>query len=99
MLNVNYPKHIVMKKIISVLLASTLGGVITLSSYKLFIEKNIPNDVVKKQALSTISVVEKNYANSTEETINFISAADKTLPTVVHVKNTTTKIYKCILLL
>ena len=90
MLNVNYPKHIVMKKIISVLLASTLGGVITLSSYKLFIEKNIPNDVVKKQALSTISVVEKNYANSTEETINFISAADKTLPTVVHVKNTTT---------
>jgi len=90
MLNVNYPKHIVMKKIISVLLASTLGGVITLSSYKLFIEKNIPDDVVKKQALSTISVVEKNYANSTEETINFISAADKTLPTVVHVKNTTT---------
>ena len=90
MLNVNYPKHIVMKKIISVLLASTLGGVITLSSYKLFIEKNIPNDVVKKQALSTISVVEKNYTNSTEETINFISAADKTLPTVVHVKNTTT---------
>jgi len=50
MLNVNYPKHIVMKKIISVLLASTLGGVITLSSYKLFIEKNIPDDVVKKQA-------------------------------------------------
>tara|TARA_Y100000385_G_scaffold27318_1_gene25866 strand:+ start:3914 stop:5311 length:1398 start_codon:yes stop_codon:yes gene_type:complete len=79
-----------MKKFISILLISTLGGVITLSTYKLFIESSIPIDVVERQPLSTISVIEKNYTNSTEETVNFVSAADKTLPTVVHVKNTTT---------
>tara|TARA_B110000003_G_scaffold140024_1_gene141597 strand:- start:2134 stop:3531 length:1398 start_codon:yes stop_codon:yes gene_type:complete len=79
-----------MKKFISILLISTLGGVITLSTYKLFIESSIPIDVVERQPLSTISVVEKNYTNSTEGTVNFVSAADKTLPTVVHVKNTTT---------
>ena len=79
-----------MRKFISILLISTLGGVITLSTYKLFIESSIPIDVVERQPLSTISVIEKNYTNSTEETVNFVSAADKTLPTVVHVKNTTT---------
>ena len=79
-----------MRKFISILLISTLGGVITLSTYKLFIESIIPIDVVERQPLSTISVIEKNYTNSTEETVNFVSAADKTLPTVVHVKNTTT---------
>jgi len=79
-----------MKKFISTLLVSALGGAIALCTYKSFIEQSVQNKIVESHALSTLPVVKKNYSDPTEKTVNFISAADKTLPTVVHVKNTTT---------
>ena len=82
-----------MKKIVSLILVSALGGAITLGAYKLFIE-DPQNDVVKtdnSQIPITVPVNLKttntNLANATN--IDFSIAAENTINTVVHVKNTT----------
>ena len=78
-----------MKKIVTLILISTLGGVITLTSYKLFFEANDTDKLVETKALTSSVSVATTPVNSLSENINFITAAEKTLPTVVHVKNTT----------
>ena len=82
-----------MKKIVSLILVSALGGAITLGAYKLFIE-DPQNEVVKtdnSQIPITVPVNLKttntNLANATN--IDFSIAAENTINTVVHVKNTT----------
>ena len=78
-----------MKKFISILFFSALGGGLTLSTYKLFIETSMPYEIAEGRVLTTTAVSGLISLNSIEETVNFTSAAEKTLPTVVHVKNTT----------
>ena len=78
-----------MKKIVTLILISTLGGVITLTSYKLFFEANDTDKLVETKALTSSVSVATTPVNSLSENINFITAAEKTLPAVVHVKNTT----------
>ena len=78
-----------MKKFISILFFSALGGGLTLSTYKLFIETSMPYEIAEGRVLTTTAVSGQISLNSVEETVNFTSAAEKTLPTVVHVKNTT----------
>jgi Do/DeqQ family serine protease len=78
-----------MKKFISILFFSALGGGLTLSTYKLFIETSMPYEIAEGRVLTTTAVSGLISLNSVEETVNFTSAAEKTLPTVVHVKNTT----------
>ena len=78
-----------MKKFILVLIASILSCGLTLAGYVFFFETNKPHEIVESYALTTTAVSELNSLNSIEETVNFTSAAEKTLPTVVHVKNTT----------
>lgn len=82
-----------MKKILNLVFVSVLGGVITLSAYKLFIEKNeLPN--LKTQTQSSLFIP----TNTTTKTSNltnaeypsFSAAAEKTVHAVVHVKNTAT---------
>ncbi|MCF6180981.1 Do family serine endopeptidase [Lutibacter sp.] len=78
-----------MKKLISIVLFSALGGAITLSAYKLFIEK--PQIVIEKSVKTKPAVVQTTYANNTSksfENTDFTVAAEKTLNAVVHVKNT-----------
>ncbi len=76
-----------MKKVISVILYSALGGILTLGGYKLFFEK--PQNTVVK-SVEPVSIVNTSYASSDgkamEET-DFTIAAKKTLDVVVHVKN------------
>jgi len=78
-----------MKKIISIILFSAIGGAITLGSYILFIEK--PSNGFGTTNETKPSIISTNYSNglvaSTENT-DFTVAAEKTLNSVVHVKNT-----------
>ena len=81
-----------MKKIISVVLFSALGGALTLGAYKLFIEK--PQVVIEKTVASDPIVLKTNYTNDIKpsmENTDFTIAAEKTLNSVVHVKNTSYK--------
>lgn len=79
-----------MKKIATLLFVSVLGGIITLSAYVLFLEKESETKI-PKQTVKT-SYLPSNYRNTIlneiSETPNFVDAAEKTLHAVVHVKNT-----------
>ena len=79
-----------MKKIITLVLVSALGGVFTLGAYKLFIEKENPLVVASAEAQPTIlptnNVGNLLYSN---EAPDFTAAAENTVNAVVHVKNVT----------
>ena len=79
-----------MKKILSVILLSALGGALTLGTYKLFLEK--PQVVVENPS-EIPAIVQTNLTNTMAamENTDFTVAAEKTLNTVVHVKNTSYK--------
>ncbi|MBI9042029.1 Do family serine endopeptidase [Lutibacter sp.] len=78
-----------MKKILSIVLFSALGGALTLGAYKLFVEK--PQVVFEQSSLEKPTTVQANYTNAmlgAAENTDFTVAAEKTLNSVVHVKNT-----------
>ena len=79
-----------MKKILTLIIVSFLGGALTLSAYKLFIENPDTQLVETKQ--ESPSYFPTSYSNtnlsSDELAPNFVSAAEKTVHAVVHVKNT-----------
>lgn len=81
-----------MKKIVSFLFVSILGGVIALGGYKLFIEKPV---VIERTTEQPLPVINSNFTSSafnTENTpTNFTTAAERSLNAVVHVKNTAVK--------
>ncbi|AUP77854.1 trypsin-like peptidase domain-containing protein [Flavivirga eckloniae] len=80
-----------MKKILSLVLVSALGGALTLGAYKLFLEKE--NKVVVAPAettpafLPTANTASKLY--NLNEAPDFTVAAENTVNAVVHVKNVT----------
>jgi S1-C subfamily serine protease len=80
-----------MKKILSLVLISALGGIFTLGTYKLFIEKEQPIVVSNQEA--TPSFFPTNNATNAlykaYETPDFAVAAENSINTVVHVKNLT----------
>lgn len=77
-----------MKQFIKLLSISTLGGVLTLGSYKLIIEDDrgapIENNL-KQETSSFIPVSNSNNIYGTN--VDFTEAAEKTVHSVVHVKN------------
>lgn len=78
-----------MKKILSIVLFSALGGALTLGAYKIFLEK--PQVVIEQSGITNPKTVAANYSDARfggAENIDFTSAAEKTLNSVVHVKNT-----------
>ena len=81
-----------MKKIISIVLFSALGGALTLGGYKLFVEK--PQIVVERTVEPPSQPVKTNFTNTISpsvENTDFTVAAEKTIHSVVHVKNTSFK--------
>ncbi|WP_460191080.1 trypsin-like peptidase domain-containing protein [Urechidicola sp. KH5] len=76
-----------MKKIMTMVMVSALGGVFTLGAYKLLLENSQEN--VQKQSTIPQQIFPKNYTTSLgiTEVGEFTSAADKALGAVVHVKN------------
>jgi len=80
-----------MKKILTLVLVSVLGGAITLSTYKLFLEKDsiVADNSRTEQSFFVPTKYNTNTTNlSNAEIPNFVTAADKTVHAVVHVKNT-----------
>ena len=79
-----------MKKILTLILASALGGVMTLSAYKVFIEKN----TVAQVSTSNSSIPYFNASNMPVSSYGNLNAPDFTevandaVHAVVHVKNT-----------
>ncbi|WP_372766097.1 trypsin-like peptidase domain-containing protein [Lutibacter sp.] len=78
-----------MKKIISLILISALGGAITLGTYVLFFENSqIKIDKIENTGLKTINTNYTDTMSASAENTDFTIAAEKTLNAVVHVKNT-----------
>lgn len=82
-----------MKKILSFVLVSALGGILTLGAYKLIFEKH--NEIATSEIQKPIPfVLPVNYNQAGTNVVSatnmdFTTAAEKTINTVVHVKNTT----------
>ncbi|MGH1388330.1 S1C family serine protease [Kordia sp.] len=87
-----------MKKFASLLFVSVLAGVISIGAYKVFSES--PEKVEKTSVLEQTSYIPTNFVNNTTPkttnaaaaNIDFTVAAEKTVHSVVHVKNKITKI-------
>lgn len=87
-----------MKKFASLLFVSVLAGVISIGAYKVFSES--PEKVEKASVFEQTSYIPTNFVNNpTPKTTNaalanidFTVAAEKTVHSVVHVKNKITKI-------
>jgi len=79
-----------MKKIVTLVLVSALGGIFTLGAYKLFLEEEKPI-IVTTTNTSPAFLPTSNAANLTKayETPDFTVAAENTVNAVVHVKNVT----------
>ncbi|MBU2526237.1 MAG: Do family serine endopeptidase [Bacteroidetes bacterium] len=81
-----------MKRLLSLLLVSILGGAITLGAYKLYFEKPVenPNVLLTGYSPNTVKTNLVSTANSGEAlpNVDLTAAAESTINTVVHVKNT-----------
>lgn len=82
-----------MKKLMTLVLVSAIGGAITLGSYKLFIEKE-QEQVYQTTSNETpisipVNLKTSNTSLAAATNIDFSIAAENTINTVVHVKNTT----------
>ncbi len=78
-----------MKKIISQVLISALGGAITLGAYLLFFERShVKIDEIEHSGLKTVATNYTDAYSASAENTDFTIAAEKTLNAVVHVKNT-----------
>jgi len=86
-----------MKKFLSLVIVSVLGGTFTLGTYIIFLEKGATSLGHQSKANSSFKPVAYTPANnhrynSVSENIDFTSAAEKTVNAVVHVKNEATAI-------
>lgn len=81
-----------MKKLMSLVLVSVLGGVIALGSYKLFFEDQVetslnPQQKTHQEASPQTTFVANNFGGTSSSNPDFTEAAKKTVHAVVHVKN------------
>ncbi|WP_179020030.1 trypsin-like peptidase domain-containing protein [Winogradskyella forsetii] len=78
-----------MKKILTLVFVSVLGGLLTLGGYKLFIENESQPLAVEQSSDFPVFVPTNNTITSNSVMApNFVEAAEKSLDAVVHVKNT-----------
>ncbi|WOD43674.1 trypsin-like peptidase domain-containing protein [Hwangdonia lutea] len=77
-----------MKKILTLVLVSALGGMLTLGAYKLFLEPD-QNVVVASNQTTPTFLPTSNVSTlyNVEDKANFVLAAENTVNAVVHVKN------------
>jgi len=80
-----------MKKIITLVFVSALGGALTLGAYKLIVEND--QTIALEHPNTTPFTIPVSYNTNYSplakgETIDFTTAAEKTINSVVHVKNT-----------
>lgn len=80
-----------MKKFSSLFLVSLLSGATTLGAYKLLFDEN---GYFASRSKSIVTVASENYSKNVglaAEAVDFTEAAEKTVHTVVHVKNVSRK--------
>ena len=80
-----------MKKILTLVCVSALGGLLTLGGYKLFIEKDPKQLTIEQSSHFPVYVPTSNLNTFKSNAViapNFVEAAEKSLDAVVHVKNT-----------
>ena len=80
-----------MKKVITLVFVSALGGLLTLGGYKLFVEKESQTLAIEQSNEFPVFVPATNsnaIKNNFVSTMDFVEAAEKSLDAVVHVKNT-----------
>jgi len=77
-----------MKKILTLVFVSAIGGIFTLGAYKLFLEPE-QNVVVTPNNTSPAFLPTNNVSRlyNIEDATNFVTAAENTVNAVVHVKN------------
>ncbi len=80
-----------MKKILTLVFVSALGGILTLGAYTLFIEQEKTTTTIETENnnpffIPVSTTTKAVYTNT--ETPSFVDAAEKTIDAVVHVKNT-----------
>jgi len=73
-----------MKKIVTLIFVSILGGAVSLGSYKLFFEEDSEQFLPRETQNSFVPV---NNSNIYGTNVDFTEAAEKTVHAVVHVKN------------
>lgn len=78
-----------MKKLFTLVFVSVLGGAIALGSYKLFFEESNTIYVSEKENKDTTFNTNYTSALNALEKTDFTEAAEKTIHSVVHVKNVT----------
>ena len=82
-----------MKRVLGILTIAFLGGVSSIGAYKAFIEK--PQVIVERTIEPELQTVNSNYTpavlNTSSVPTDFTEAAEKTVNTVVHFKNTAIK--------
>ena len=78
-----------MKKLLTMVFASVLGGAIALGSYKTFFEKNNTVYVTKTETQPQYFNTSNSPNLGALEKTDFTEAAEKTVHSVVHVKNVT----------
>ena len=78
-----------MKKIFTLICVSALGGALTLGTYKQLFEESKTPKVVENQSTTTLFPVNLTTPLAGGTNVDFSTAADKTVHSVVHVKNTT----------
>jgi serine protease Do len=80
-----------MKKAFSFLGMAILGGALTLGGYKMLFDKQVVIENTAKTPIETVNTnynPSSNHVASVEATTDFTVAAEKTVHSVVHVKNT-----------
>jgi len=78
-----------MKKFLTLVCISALGGALTLGTYKQFFEDSSTPKPIENQATASFFPVNLNTNLNGGTNVDFTTAADKTVHSVVHVKNTT----------
>ncbi|WP_422105019.1 trypsin-like peptidase domain-containing protein [Winogradskyella sp.] len=79
-----------MKKILTLVCVSALGGLLALGGYKLFVEEEQQEQLAVEQVSDLPVYVPTNTTPNTTsyDLPNFVEAAEKSIDAVVHVKNT-----------
>ncbi|WP_066225306.1 trypsin-like peptidase domain-containing protein [Formosa haliotis] len=81
-----------MKKILTLVFVSALGGMLTLGAYKMFLENDNALVITKTETTPSQFIPTSNniiHTNAIANAPDFTLAAENTVHTVVHVKNTT----------
>ena len=78
-----------MKKLLTLVCVSALGGALTIGAYKQFFENSTIHKIVENPASSSFFPVNLTTNTNGGTNVDFTTAANKTVHSVVHVKNTT----------